>query len=110
MLAEACLVDRKLAVEWQQHRRNDAVGDVALVPGHESPSVGRPESSRRDGFSHLVIPAEREAREPESSIPGPGLLDSRLAANAAPGNDEVGVIRPARVPLWTTRKSEREFH
>jgi hypothetical protein len=34
MLAEVDLVDRQVVLERQQHRRNDAVGDVIYVPGH----------------------------------------------------------------------------
>jgi hypothetical protein len=32
--AEALLIDRKVIVEGQQHGRDDAVGQVAGVPGH----------------------------------------------------------------------------
>ena len=34
MLAEARLVDGEIGIERQQHRRDDAVGQVGLVPGH----------------------------------------------------------------------------
>ncbi len=34
MLAEIRLVDRKIVLERQQHRRDDAVGDVAFMAGH----------------------------------------------------------------------------
>ena len=37
MLAEARLVDGEIGIERQQHRRDDAVRNVALVPGHSSP-------------------------------------------------------------------------
>ena len=35
MLAEACLVDRQIVVERQQHRRNHAVGNISLPLRHE---------------------------------------------------------------------------
>ena len=45
VLAEARLVDGEVGIERQQHRRDDAVGNVALVPGHCSPRW--PESRHR---------------------------------------------------------------
>ena len=34
VLAEARLVDGEIGIEGQQHRRDDAVGQIGLVPGH----------------------------------------------------------------------------